>query len=391
VAYTKGEKVERGIWIVKGYERKQSKLYWSEVWLKDPKTGKRLKQSKVSNRLDVVRDWWHNRKNAQTSGELAKERAQKHITFTLLADEYFADWGAKRKESTVRTEKNRIDGILKPYFGKKNITTVTRKDIEEFIRKRREGSLDDVVAQGRRNTKQGGVTIATTNRDLCRLKNIFKKAVEWGFLEFNPAIGIPQEKEEVPETFYLERDEVAKLFECAEVEYLPIFKTAVFTGLRFGELMKLEWRDVNWEFNTLHVRKPKNNEDRYVPMNDAVKVVLGELGTREESLQADLRDSRGYVFVNPNTGKPFNDVRKGLKRALDKAKVTKHIRFHDLRHTTGSHLAMNGSTEVEIAEFLGHKDTTVTRRYTHLSKTHMQAVANRLSFEAEPRSAEMAR
>jgi len=391
MAYQKGEKVEKGIWIVKGYEKKQSKQYLSEVWLRDPKTGKRIKESKVSNRLDVVREWWHKRKNAQTSGELEKERSQKHITFNQLADEYFEDWSPKRRESTVKTEKNRIEGILKPYFGAMNITSIKRKDIETFMRKRREGSLDDVVAQDRRNSKKGGVTTATINRDLCRIKNMFKKAVEWEYLEQNPAFGIPQEKEDVPDLNYLERDEAARFLTESEKEYQPLFVTAVYTGLRFGELMKLQWRDVNWEFGTLHVRKPKNKEDRYVPIIDAVRVALEGLVPADvkahEDWRSTLRNSEEIVFINPETGKPFVNVRKALNRALDKAEVTKHIRFHDLRHTTGSHLAMNGSTEVEIAEMLGHKDTTVTRRYTHLSETHLQTVANRLNFEAKVKKA----
>ena len=69
-----------------------------------------------------------------------------------------------------------------------------------------------------------------------------------------------------------------------------------------------------------------------------------------------------------------------MRHALDKAKVKRHIRFHDLRHTTGSHLAMSGATEREIGEVLGHKDPKMSRRYSHLSPDHIKGVVDRLDF-----------
>jgi len=96
-----------------------------------------------------------------------------------------------------------------------------------------------------------------------------------------------------------------------------------------------------------------------------------------------VKEEAGAVFVNPGTGKPYNDIRKAMRRALDKAGVERHIRFHDLRHTTGSHLAMNGATEREIGEVLGHKDPKMSRRYSHLSPDHIQGVVDRLNFTSD--------
>jgi len=387
MAYAKGDPVwknkkqgvkEPGVWHLEG-----SKLYLAEINLKDPITGSRIRERKVSNRIDVLRKWRIGRKNAETSGELLKERSQKVINFNAFADEYYAAWKDTVKASTAKFEKNRIDGILKAYFGNKQIHAITRKDVETFLRKRRDGSINHIVAQGRRNKRKGGVSVASTNRELCRIKNMFKHAVNWGYLKDNPALGIAQVKEPLGQTDYLRADEVPAFLAAAEEKYRPIFVTAIYTGMRYGELMKLEWRDVNWDFNHLNVRAPKNDEDRYVPMRTEVSEALEAIapeGKNSEDWKKKLMDCEELVFVNPATGKPFVDVRKAMRRALDKIEVVRHIRFHDLRHTTGSHLAMNGCTELEIAEILGHKDTTVTRRYTKLTRQHGHTVIGRLRF-----------
>ncbi len=65
-----------------------------------------------------------------------------------------------------------------------------------------------------------------------------------------------------------------------------------------------------------------------------------------------------------------------FRTALKRAGINK-FRWHDLRHTTASYLAMNGASLLEIAAVLGHKDTSVTQRYAHLSKQHTSKVLTR--------------
>jgi integrase len=64
--------------------------------------------------------------------------------------------------------------------------------------------------------------------------------------------------------------------------------------------------------------------------------------------------------------------------ALEKSEI-KDFRFHDLRHTTASYLAMNGATLAEIAEVLGHKTLAMVKRYAHLSETHTTSVVERMA------------
>src|ERR1044072_3940934 len=83
-----------------------------------------------------------------------------------------------------------------------------------------------------------------------------------------------------------------------------------------------------------------------------------------------------YLFVNPDTDRPYRDLKKGFAEACRLAGVT-DLRWHDLRHTFGTRLAEAGCSEATIAELMGHTDPKTTRRYTHAT-----ARAKRAAVEA---------
>ena len=72
----------------------------------------------------------------------------------------------------------------------------------------------------------------------------------------------------------------------------------------------------------------------------------------------------GYLFVNPNTGKPYTDIKKAWHTALKEAKI-ENFRFHDLRHTVGTRLAKANVPVNVIKEILAHSDVKTTMRYVH--------------------------
>jgi integrase len=115
----------------------------------------------------------------------------------------------------------------------------------------------------------------------------------------------------------------------------------------------------------------KNNERRAVPIVGLAHKVLSDL---REVRQIDIP----LVFPgNKNPQKPI-DIRNIWDDAVAKAKL-QDFRFHDLRHTAASYLAMNGATLAEIAEILGHKTLQMVKRYAHLSDAHTAGVVERMS------------
>jgi len=105
----------------------------------------------------------------------------------------------------------------------------------------------------------------------------------------------------------------------------------------------------------------KNGQKREVPMNEQVKTALIRVRKHPES---------AFIFCNIK-GKPIHDIRKSFSTALRKSDIT-NFRFHDLRHTFASQLVMSGVDLNTVRELLGHKDMTMTLRYSHLAQSHKQ-------------------
>jgi integrase len=357
----KGEKIEAGIW-----RKASGKGYIVEVNLGDAITGERVRKRKFTRLLELARQWRDTQKADSLRGEIRKERAST-LTFKEFVPEYLSTWGSRRKPSTVAREKTRIANILEPYFGNKRLSAVTQRDIELFIAGRLEGKLGPVPGRC--------VSTSTSNRDLCRLKNLFKKAVELGHIEKNPAGNVRQEREPITEAPFLTVEQIHRLLGVCSPTLRPILLVAIHTGLRWGEIRRLEWRDVDFENRVLTVRDTKNADTRFVPMGEDVIKCLEEHRSTQTRKQGRL--SRA-VFMNRRLRKPYADVRKPYKKALKAAGIDKGFRFHDLRHTAGSQMVMAGVDLRTVQKILGHRTPLMTMRYAHLSDAHMAEAANKL-------------
>jgi integrase len=329
-----------------------------------PATGQRRREWRSFNRLDLAREWRQAQKTDATRGAIrGRKKKAEPIPFKKFAEEYLKAWRQERKESTADREERRLQGSLTPHFGDMPLHTITRKHVEDFITKRRDE----------------GITAATANRELVRLSSMFKRAVAWGYIEANPIAGLSQAKEQHKEAEYLSREEVARLLDACPERIRPLITVAVNTGMRWGELMALEWRDVGFDRGFITVRDPKNRETRHVPMNAAVREAL-ELHRRRQAEQ--VGGIVPQVFARPETGKPWIDVRKTYYRALKDARITRRVTFHGLRHTAASHLVMAGVDLRTVGKILGHRTAQITLRYAHLAPDHLKGAVDRLDFTA---------
>jgi len=135
---------------------------------------------------------------------------------------------------------------------------------------------------------------------------------------------------------------------------------AITTGARKGELERLKWSDIDFDRGLAYVHQTKNGEPRVLPLT---KQVLTEMGRVDKEAELIFNSS-----IKPN--KPF-EFRKEWIKALKRADI-KDFRFHDLRHTCASYLAQNGCSLLEIADVLGHRQVSMTARYSHLCVSHKQ-------------------
>ncbi len=215
---------------------------------------------------------------------------------------------------------------------------------------------------------------ATVNRYLAALSKAFSVAVrEWHWLTDNPVRRVSKEREAPGRVRYLSDDERKALLRACKQSALTelhlIVLLALTTGMRRGELLGLRWPDIDLKRSLIVLQKTKNGERRSVP-------VLGEVATLLRSHAKVRRLDSDLVFAGAS-GRPVA-FDAAWYAALERAGV-EDFRFHDLRHTAASYLAMSGATTPEIAAVLGHKTLAMVKRYAHLSDQHTGALVERMA------------
>ena len=215
-------------------------------------------------------------------------------------------------------------------------------------------------------------TPATVNRYMAALSHLFTIAFkEWGWIEKNPFLKISKLKEPRGRVRYLSDDERVKLLAACQTsasKYLyPITLLCLLTGARKMEINGISWGNVDLKHNKIILFETKNDEIRSISLSpEAVKIFKGLL-PEKKPFPSDL------VFPSElDKTKPI-EIRKAWDNALIAAEIT-DFRFHDLRHSAASYLAMNGATTADIAEILGHKTLSMVKRYAHLSESHTAKV-----------------
>lgn len=218
---------------------------------------------------------------------------------------------------------------------------------------------------------------ATVVRYLAALSHAMSIAVkEWGWIEQNPVSNVRKPSESRGRVRFLEKDERERLLDACKKSnshfLYPIVILAISTGMRQGEILNLRWKDVDLKRKKLILHETKNNERRAVPIVGLAHEVLSDL-------RKVRRIDSKLVFPARDPEKPV-DIRNAWEAAVTRAEI-EDFRFHDLRHTAASYLAMNGATLAEIAEVLGHKTLQMVKRYAHLSETHTLSVVERMNAE----------
>lgn len=223
---------------------------------------------------------------------------------------------------------------------------LTRGDVDGWVFKRRSDG-----AKGK-----------TINRELSALRGVFREAQRRGWIEGNPAEEVARQKEGESGFRWLTPEEASKLLAACKSSsprsrhLYPLVVTALYTGMRRGELLSLRWADVHQSRAEIEVIASKSGHRRTVPLRAEVNTAL----------KAWRRYSRGqFVFARLGTDQPYAKVQRSFQAAVKRAKIGP-LRFHDLRHTAGSWMAQAGVDVHDLMRVLGHREIATTMRYAHL-------------------------
>jgi integrase len=319
-------------------------------------------ESATFHRLSDAKRWVQDTESAVRHGRFFPEATSRRKTLAELIDRYERDVLSRRGKAG-----GKLSGLLarwRQVLGAYYLIDVTPARIAEI--------RDQLAAEPTRLKSRRSP--ATVNRYLGALSHAFSVAVrEWEWVETNPVRRVRSLTEPRGRVRFLSNEErEALLTACSasrDRRLLPIVLLALSTGARQSEILGLRWPDVDLDRGVATAHHTKNGERRALPiLGSARSALLGIAKVRQ--LRSDL------VFAN-RSGKA-NFPQKAWDEALEVAEI-ENFRFHDLRHTAASYLAMSGATLAEIAEILGHKTLEMVKRYAHLTDAHAVSVVERMT------------
>ena len=236
--------------------------------------------------------------------------------------------------------------------------------------------ITPIVLGEARDKLHKGREPATVVRYMAALSHAFTVAVnEWQWLEDNPMRKVRRPKEPRGRVRFLDDDERRRLLDVCKESGCPHLYTivvlALSTGMRQMEIMNLTWADIDLARGRLVLHETKNGERRAVPLVGHAKELIQQMA-KVRRLDTNL------VFYSDVKPQVPVFVRIPWGKAVKAAELN-DFKFHDLRHTAASYLAMNGATLAEIAEILGHKTLQMVQRYAHLSEQHTSKVLSSMN------------
>lgn len=307
----------------------------------------------------------------------------KRITIAQLAEEYLTDRTQRRglKERTIKQYRDIIDGRIVPELGKKAVQDLTARDINTFYRK-----LQEIPALTKRS--RNGKLSGTTQRQYhTQLHAMLAYAIKMGYIAVNPADQVDPPHKDTQETQWLEMEDAARLLlaldDLKDPQWRLFFYMSIYTGMRPGELIGLNWTDIKGNVlrvsaGCVHIKgqgtkrtdSPKTAKG---VRNIVLPVPIMERLNAHRKAQLEYRLPFGAHWPEPDAvfttdeGKrlcistPTHKFQK-IIRQYNLKKIT----LYGLRHTAASTMIAGGISARDVAAQLGHAQASTTMNiYAH--------------------------
>lgn len=345
---------------------------------KDKKTGKWLIQYRYT-------DWQGKRRKSTKRGFATKREAEEWLRNFLITQKadfdmkfedfwkmYCADMETRLREHTMRTKKYIVELKILPYFGNKRVNDITAADIRQW--------QNELIKMGYSPTY-----LKTINN---QLSAIFNYAVRYYDLKSNPcAKAGSMGKSKAEEMDFWTGEEFRKFIDSVmnkRLSYMA-FMTLYWTGMRMGELLALNPKDVDLEKRTIFITKSYQRLGKKDVITPPKTPKSKRVITIPEFLAADIKDYMDSLYELQENDRLFPITKYYLEHEMQrgiKESGVKRIRVHDLRHSHASMLIELGFSPLEIANRLGHeKVETTLNTYAHLYPNKQTKLAERLDSE----------
>jgi integrase len=357
---------------------------------------KRIEKQFPAGRKAEAEAWLHSQESSKQSGGWIDPRtAERPFREVIVA--WQEGWASRLSPTTAARYRGVCDKYLLPEFGAAAIGTITHERVQRYVTRL---SNDATISAG---TVRGIYSI---------LRNALSYGVRLGMVRVNPCTNVDLPRSSREEMLFLSADEVRVLAEGIDAWYRVLVYTAAYCGLRAGELLALQRRDVDLLRGVMHVRRSLREVNGYLSFGEtktysqrtiSLPAFLVEM-LREHLAQALPGGNGPDALVFPSKrGLPLrwnNFYKRHFRPTVDgwtDAKGEQHpgvlpaylhgLRFHDLRHTCASLSVAAGAHVKQVQARLGHASVQITLdRYTHLFPSAEEALAEKLDaiFHAAP-------
>lgn len=262
-----------------------------------------------------------------------------HILFKELSDKYTSE--ILHKHKGFKQEKNHLK--------------IIRSHLDDYSL----GNLSASVLNSYKNTRLMSVSGSSVKKELSLVGRIINFAIKdcgYHLPNGNPINLIRHPKENSPRERRLEKGELQLLIKFSDDFMFSIINILIETGMRRGELCKIETSDINWKKQTVFLSNTKNGSDREVPLTNLAITSLKKLIEQNTNC---IASEEPIIFCHPDTLS-----HRFIK--LCKAVGIKDLKLHDLRHESTSRFFEKGLSTMEVSAITGHRDLTMLKRYTHL-------------------------
>ena len=314
-------------------------------------------------RITDAKRWVQATEAAIREGRYFKTAEAKRHTLADLVDRYVLEVLPHKPKNSANTAHQL--GWWKSKLGQHTLDEITAARIVQCRN-------DLLATKTRRNRPMAPATVVRYLAALSHSLNIAVK--DWEWMDDSPMRKVSKPREPRGRERFLSDDERVELLtackESTSTYLYPVVVLAISTGMRSTEMMTLRWPQIDLKRGQIRLHDTKNGSSRAVPL-------AGHAMNLVQDIAKVRRIGTDLLFPGRDPKKSV-DLKKPWNTAVRKAKLM-DFRFHDLRHSAASYLAMNGASTIEIAAVLGHKTLQMVKRYSHLANSHTSSVVTAMN------------
>lgn len=185
---------------------------------------------------------------------------------------------------------------------------------------------------------------------------------------FEEPLPLAKEVSKLPQV--LNREEIQSLFDTTfNIKHRFVLMLLYYTGIRLHEIINLRWEDFDFARGTIHLKVTKGSADRVLFLHERLRLFIRDFGLQKS----------GLVFLSTREQQYHQrTVQMVVRHAAKRARISKRVTPHTLRHSFATHLLEAGADIRSIQTLLGHKNLATTQIYTHIANKDLKRIADLL-------------